>query len=174
MLTMGNALAIGLSVSAGIVSGLNRDLQDTPFDSYIQTDAAINHGNSGGPLINRNGEVVGVDTALYNPDQNGGFIGLGFAIPSKSARFVVTQLLNPAHPKPGWLGFTLQDMTPELAAASGQPWHQGSIILAVDAGGPASHAALRPAMYWRQSTMRGRAIRGPSCATSSCDRSGRT
>ena len=144
VLTMGNALAIGLSVSAGIVSGLNRDLQDTPFDSYIQTDAAINHGNSGGPLINRNGEVVGVDTALYNPDQNGGFIGLGFAIPSKSARFVVTQLLNPAHPKPGWLGFTLQDMTPELAAALGQPWHQGSIILAVDAGGPASHAALRP------------------------------
>jgi serine protease Do len=144
VLTMGNALAIGLSVSAGIVSGLNRDLQDTPFDSYIQTDAAINHGNSGGPMINRDGEVVGIDTALYNPDQNGGFIGVGFAIPSNSVQFVLTEILSSAHPKPGWLGFTLQDMTPELAAALGQPWRQGSIISAVDTDGPASHAALRP------------------------------
>jgi len=144
VLTMGNALAIGLSVSAGIISGLNRDLQDTPFDSYIQTDAAINHGNSGGPMVDQDGKVVGIDTALYNPDQNGGFIGLGFAIPANTAQFVVAQLLDPAHPKPGWLGFTLQDMTPELAMALGQTWHHGSIISAVDAGGPASHASLRP------------------------------
>lgn len=144
VLTMGNPLAIGLSVSAGIVSALNRDLQDTPFDSYIQTDAAINHGNSGGPLVNQNGDVIGIDTALYNPQENGGFIGIGFAIPSNSAKFVVDRLLDPNRQKPGWLGFTLQDMTPELAQALAVPVHARAIVSAVDAGGPASAAALRP------------------------------
>ncbi|HTI83879.1 MAG TPA: trypsin-like peptidase domain-containing protein [Acetobacteraceae bacterium] len=143
VLTMGNGLAIGLSVSAGIVSALNRDLQDSPFDSYIQTDAAINHGNSGGPLVDESGDVIGIDTALYNPDQNGGFIGIGFAIPSSTAKFVVGTLLDPRHPKPGWLGFTLQDMTPELAQALGTSRRDGAIISAIDAGGPASKAGLR-------------------------------
>jgi serine protease Do len=143
VLTFGNGLAIGLSVSAGIVSALNRDLQDSPFDSYIQTDAAINHGNSGGPLIDENGDVIGIDTALYNPDQNGGFIGIGFAIPSSTAKFVVDRLLDPNHPKPGWLGFALQDLTPELAQALGVPQRQGSIISVIDSGGPASKAGLR-------------------------------
>lgn len=144
VLTMGNPLGIGLSVSAGIVSALNRDLQDTPFDSYIQTDAAINHGNSGGPLVDQDGKVVGIDTSLYNPDQSGGFIGIGFAIPSNSAKFVVGELLDPKHPKPGWLGITLQDLTPELAKALGVPPRAGSIISAIDPGGPASLVALRP------------------------------
>jgi serine protease Do len=144
VLTIGNALGIGMSVSAGIVSALNRDLQDTPFDSYIQTDAAINHGNSGGPLINQDGDVVGVDTALYNPEANGGFIGIGFAIPSNTAKFVADRLLDPNHPKPGWLGFSLQDSTPELAAAFGVPQYPGAIISAVDPTGPASKASLRP------------------------------
>jgi serine protease Do len=143
VLTMGNGLAIGLSVSAGIVSALNRDLQDSPFDSYIQTDAAINHGNSGGPLIDEDGDVIGIDTALYNPDENGGFIGIGFAIPSSTAKFVVNDLLDPHHPKPGWLGFSLQDVTPELAQALGVQAHVGSIISVINAGGPASKAGLR-------------------------------
>jgi len=143
VLTFGNGLAIGLSVSGGIVSALNRDLQDSPFDSYIQTDAAINHGNSGGPLVDENGDVIGIDTALYNPDQNGGFIGIGFAIPSSTAKFVVDRLLDPNNPKPGWLGFSLQDLTPELAQALGVPQRQGSIISVIDAGGPASKAGLR-------------------------------
>ena len=168
VLTMGNALAIGLSVSAGIISGLNRDLQDTPFDSYIQTDAAINHGNSGGPMIDQDGAVVGIDTALYNPDQNGGFIGLGFAIPSNTAKFVVDRLLDPTHPKPGWLGVTLQDMTPELAAALGEAWHKGSIISALDSGGPASHASLRPGDVLEAiDDVQAADSRVPSCATSS-------
>ena len=77
MLTIGNPLGLGLSVSAGVVSALNRNIEDTPYDDYIQTDSAINHGNSGGPMVNLNGEVVGVDTALYNPDEAGGFIGIG-------------------------------------------------------------------------------------------------
>lgn len=143
VLAMGNPLGLGLSVSAGIVSALNRDIQDTPFDQYIQTDAAINHGNSGGPLVNREGAVVGVDTALYNPDEAGGFIGIGFAIPSESARFVVTRLLDPNHPKPGWLGFTLQDLTQELAEALGMRGMKGSIISALDTDGPATKAGLR-------------------------------
>ena len=96
VLAIGNPLGLGISVSAGIVSALNRDIQDTPFDNYIQTDAAINHGNSGGPLVDLNGEVVGVDTALYNPDEAGGFIGIGLAIPAETAQFIVTRLLDPA------------------------------------------------------------------------------
>jgi serine protease Do len=143
LLTIGNPLGIGMSVSAGIVSGLNRDLQDTPFDSYIQTDAAINHGNSGGPLIDHDGNVVGIDTALYNPEENGGFIGIGFAIPSSTAKFVVDHLLDPRHPKLGWLGITLQDMTQDLAEALGVPYRTGAIISAIDPSGPAIQAALR-------------------------------
>ena len=96
VLAIGNPLGLGMSVSAGIVSALNRDIQDTPFDNYIQTDAAINHGNSGGPMVDLNGEVVGVDTALYNPEEAGGFIGIGLAIPAETAQFVVSRLLDPA------------------------------------------------------------------------------
>lgn len=143
VLTIGNPLGLGVSVSAGIVSALNRDIQDTPFDQYIQTDSAINHGNSGGPMINERGEVIGVDTALYNPDENGGFIGIGFAIPSESAEFVVKRLLDPNRPKPGWIGVTLQDLTPELAAALGARGAKGAIISGLDAGGPASKAELQ-------------------------------
>ena len=144
VLTIGNPLGIGTSVSAGIVSALNRDIQDTPFDQYIQTDAAINHGNSGGPLVDINGNVVGVDTALYNPEESGGFIGIGFAIPADSAKFIIGRLLDPSHPMPGWIGVTLQDLTPELSGALGVPGTEGSIIAAEDADGPASKAALRP------------------------------
>jgi serine protease Do len=144
VLAIGNPLGFGMSVSAGIISALNRDIEDTPFDDYIQTDAAINHGNSGGPLVDLNGDVVGVDTALYNPDDAGGFIGIGLAIPSQTAHFVVSALLDPRHPKPGWLGFKLQDLTQELASALGVQGARGSIIASIDVGGPASEAGLRP------------------------------
>jgi serine protease Do len=143
VLTIGNPLGLGMSASAGIVSGLNRDLQDSPFDSYIQTDAGINHGNSGGPLIDRNGDVIGINTALYNPQENGGFIGIGFAIPANTASFVEALLLDPNHPKPGWLGFTLQDMSEELSASLGAPHMSGAIITQLDPSGPATQASLR-------------------------------
>jgi serine protease Do len=143
VLTIGNPLGLGTSVAAGIVSALNRDIQDTPFDSYIQTDAALNHGNSGGPLIGADGTVVGVDTALYNPDEAGGFIGIGFAIPAETAKFVVAHLLDPSQPKAGWLGIALQDLTPELAAALGLQGDNGAIVTAIDAGGPAEKAGLQ-------------------------------
>lgn len=144
VLAIGNPLGLGMSVSAGIISALNRDIEDTPFDNYIQTDAAINHGNSGGPMVDLDGKVVGVNTALYNPDEAGGFIGIGLSIPASTAKFVVEHLLDPDHGKPGWLGFKLQDMTPELAEALGISGVRGSIIATVDAGGPASKAGLRP------------------------------
>jgi serine protease Do len=144
VMTVGNPLGLGMSVSAGIVSALNRDLGDTTFDSYIQTDASINHGNSGGPLIDQAGDVVGVDTAMYNPDENGGFIGIGFAIPASTAQFVVDHLLDPRHSKPGWIGASLQDLTPELAQALGVHRATGVIVASVEPSGPADQASLRP------------------------------
>ena len=144
VLTIGNALGWGTSVSSGIVSGLNRNLMDSPFDSYIQTDAAINHGNSGGPLVDRDGKVVGIDTALFNPADNGGFIGIGFAIPASTAQYVTKQILDPNHAAPGWLGFNLQDLTGQLAVALGVSPPAGAIISSVDPSGPASQASLKP------------------------------
>jgi serine protease Do len=143
VLTMGNGLGLGTSVSAGIVSGLNRNFADSPFDSYIQTDAVINHGNSGGPMIDREGKVVGVDEALINPESTG-FIGVGLAVPATIAKFVTDHLLDPRHPAPGWLGFNLQDVTPALAEPLGAPRSTGAIISAVDPSGPASQASLQP------------------------------
>jgi serine protease Do len=143
VLTVGDALGWGTSVSAGIVSGLNRNLMDTPFDNYIQTDASINHGNSGGPLINQNGKVVGIDTALFNPVGEG-FIGIGFAIPASTAQYVVNHLVAPDPPPPGWLGFKLQDATWALAAALGVPYRAGAIVASVDPSGPAAKASLQP------------------------------
>ena len=143
VLTIGNGLDWAASVSAGIVSGLNRNITDSPFDSYIQTDATVNHGNSGGPLVDRDGRAVGVTTALYNPNQTGGFIGIGFAIPASTAQYVIKRLLDPNSPPSGWLGFNLQDMTGQLANALGVPQPSGAIIAAVDPSGPASHASLR-------------------------------
>ena len=148
VLTIGNPLGLGLSVSAGIVSALNRNLHDTPFDSYIQTDAAINFGNSGGPLIDRNGSVVGIDTALYNPQARGGFIGIGFAIPSNIVSYVVQFLLNPKHPKPGWIGVTSQDINDTLAdsaRSTKRHWRRYIGCRSIGAGGSSGPAASRRA-----------------------------
>ncbi len=143
VLAIGNPYGLGTSVSHGIVSGLNRNLDETPFDDDIQTDAAINPGNSGGPMVDLAGEVVGVDTALYT-QSNGGAIGIGYAIPSNDAAFVVFHLLDPHLPPPGWIGVTGQDMTPDLAKAFGLRRAEGIILKAVAAGGPAQQAGLRP------------------------------
>jgi serine protease Do len=143
VLTIGNGLDWATSVSAGIVSALNRNIMDTPFDSYIQTDATVNHGNSGGPLVDRDGKAIGVTTALYNPNQNGGFIGIGFAIPARTAQYVIKHLLDPNHPATGWLGFNLQDLTGQLAEALRVPQPSGAIIASVAPSGPASQASLR-------------------------------
>lgn len=150
VMTVGNGLGLGIAVSAGIVSALNRNIQDSAFDSYIQTDATINHGNSGGPLIDQDGNVVGVDTALYNPSASGGFLGIGFAIPANSAQYVAKTLLDPKQPPPGWAGFNLQDMSGPLATALGAPGPDGAIISAVNKSGPAAQASLRPGDILKQ------------------------
>jgi serine protease Do len=137
---MGNPFGVGLSVTGGIVSALNRNLQDTPYDDYIQTDAAINHGNSGGPLFDLHGDVVGVNSELISPTK--GFVGLGFAIPASSARFVVDQLQTYGWDRPSWVGLKVQLLTPELANAAGIEPSGGSLVSWVIPGGPASKAGL--------------------------------
>jgi serine protease Do len=143
VLAIGNPYGLGMSVSSGIVSGLNRNLNQTPFDDDIQTDAAINPGNSGGPLINIAGDVVGVDTALYT-QTGGGYIGIGYAIPANDADFVVRHLLDPMLPSPGWVGVSAQDVSPLVAKGFGAPTPGGAVITAVDTAGPGYAAGLRP------------------------------
>jgi serine protease Do len=138
---VGNPLGLGISVSAGIVSGLNRKVLDTPYDDFIQTDAAINHGNSGGPLLNSAGEVVGLDTALVSPTRASA--GLGFAIPSDDVQFVISRLLRYGWVRPGWIGAKLQQVTPRLAEALGLPGARGSIVDHISSGGPAAQAGLQ-------------------------------
>jgi serine protease Do len=137
---IGNPLGLGLSVSAGIVSGLNRDVQDSPYNHYIQTDAAINHGNSGGPLFDMKGQVVGVDTALVSTSDASA--GLGLAIPSDAAEFVVGRLMQYGWVRPGWIGIKIQQVTPEMAQAMGMQRPQGSIVSWIMPGGPAEHAGI--------------------------------
>ena len=141
VLAIGNPLGVGLSVTAGIVSALNRNLMDTPYDDFIQTDAPINHGNSGGPLFNMKGEVIGVNTALISPTS--GSAGLGFAIPSKDASLVISRLMHFGWVRPAWLGVKIQEVTPEMANALGMPEPQGSIVAWVVAGGPAEKAGIK-------------------------------
>jgi serine protease Do len=141
VLAMGNAFGVGLSVSAGIVSALNRDIGDSPVDQYIQTDAAINHGNSGGPLFNLKGEVIGVNTAIISPTPANS--GLGFAIPSEEARFVFERMAQEVDgERLAWLGAKLQAVTPEMAEAMGQPQLRGSIVSWVLADQPAQKAGI--------------------------------
>lgn len=140
VLAVGNPLGLGMSVSGGIVSALNRNIMETPFDDDIQTDAAINHGNSGGPLIDSKGKVVGVNTALTTLDANGGSIGIGYAIPSDETNYVVHQLMDPHLRPPGWIGAHLQDVTPDLARAFGLGWAHGFIVTGTDPGSSAAAA----------------------------------
>ena len=141
VLAIGNPLGIGMSVSGGIVSALNRDIMDTPYDDFIQTDAAINHGNSGGPLFDMKGDVIGVNSAIISPTS--GNAGLGFAMPSNDARFIFERLTRKIFARPGFIGAKVQPVTPEIAQATGQGEPLGSIIAAVNAGGPAARAGLR-------------------------------
>jgi serine protease Do len=136
----GNPFGLGLSVSAGIVSALNRDIQDSPYDDFIQTDAAINHGNSGGPLFDMQGNVVGVNSAIFSPSR--GSAGVGFAIPSSTARFVFEQLRSYGWVRPGWIGVKIQRVTREIAAGMGLPHPDGSIVSWVLPEGPGKKAGL--------------------------------
>jgi len=143
VLAIGNALGVGMSVSAGIVSALNRNIGDTPVDDSIQTDAAINHGNSGGPLFNMDGEVIGVNSAIISPTAANA--GLGFAMPSDDVRYMIDHLMNPSeNARPGWLGAKIQAVTLEMAEAYGFPEPKGSIVADVIDPGPALRAGIKP------------------------------
>ncbi len=137
---IGNPLGLGTSVTGGIVSGLNRDAQESPYDDFIQTDAAINHGNSGGPLFDMEGEVIGVDSAMVSPTQS--FSGLGLAIPSDDAHFVIDRLIKYGWVRPGWMGVKVQQVTREIAEAMGASQPAGSLVSWVLPDSPASKAGL--------------------------------
>jgi serine protease Do len=136
----GNPFGIGLSVSAGIVSGLNRDIQDSPYDDFIQTDATINHGNSGGPLFDMQGNVIGVNSTIISPTT--GSAGLGFAIPASTARFVIDQLRTYGWVRPAWIGIKIQTVTAEIADAVGMGRPAGAIVAWVLPDGPAKQGGL--------------------------------
>ncbi len=142
VIAIGNPLGLGGSVSVGIVSALNRDLMSSPYDDFIQTDAAINHGNSGGPLFNLKGEVIGVNTAIFSPLPQGGSIGLGFSIPADNVQFVVGQLRKYGTVRAGFLGAHIQQVTPDIARAVRLPDFTGAIVDDVVPGGPAAQAGV--------------------------------
>jgi serine protease Do len=154
VMAIGNPLGLGASVSAGIVSALNRDIGETIFDDFVQTDAAINHGCSGGPLLNASGEVVGINTAFDSATPSGGSIGIGFALPSDAAAIVVDRLRQYGRSWVGVIGALFQQVTPDVAAALGEPelhgdtvtsvpMLHGDIVTSIRAGGPAEQAGLR-------------------------------
>jgi serine protease Do len=144
VIAVGNPLGLGTSVSAGIVSALDRNIKESPYDDFIQTDAAINHGSSGGPLFNEDGEVIGINTALFSSVDNGGSQGLGFAIPGRDIAFLIDQLKRYKRIRVGWFGARTQKLTPDMAEALTYPGVFGAIVATVTQGSPAGLAGLRP------------------------------
>lgn len=140
VIAIGNPFSLGGSVTAGIVSARNRDISQGPYDNYIQTDASINRGNSGGPLFNLEGEVVGVNTLIISP--TGGSIGLGFAVPSRTVARVVDQLREFGELRRGWLGVRIQQVTEEIAEALNIKPARGALVGGVDEKGPAKAAGI--------------------------------
>ena len=146
VVAMGNPFGLGGTVTAGIVSALGRNIGDGPYDRFIQIDAPINEGNSGGPLFNQRGQVIGINTAILTP--TGGSVGIGFAIPSDMVQRVVSQLIASGKVTRGYLGVAAQQISPQMAQAMGlptaDPTDDGALIAAVAGGGPAARAGLKP------------------------------
>lgn len=141
VLAVGNPFGLGGSVSAGIISARGRNIQSGPYDDYLQVDAPINRGNSGGPLFDAEGRVIGVNTAIFSP--SGGSVGIGFAIPSSLAKTVVSQLKEKGHIQRGWLGVQIQPVTEEVAAALGRDTTQGTLVASVLENSPAARAGMQ-------------------------------
>jgi len=140
ILAIGNPYGLGGTVTAGIISARARNIQSGPYDDYLQTDAPINRGNSGGPMFNMDGEVIGINTAIFSP--SGGSIGIGFAVPSSLAKSVVEQLKTGGHVKRGWIGVRIQTVTPEIADSIGIGKPRGALVSSVTADGPAAKAKI--------------------------------
>lgn len=141
VIAIGNPLGLGGTVTAGIVSARQRDIRSGPYDDFIQTDAPINRGNSGGPLFDMNGNVIGINTAIYS--QSGGSIGIGFAIPSNLADGVIDQLRNFGTTRRGWLGVQIQQVTDEIAESLGLKDARGALVAGVLDGSPAMAAKMK-------------------------------
>jgi serine protease Do len=141
VMAIGNPFGLGGSVSLGIVSARNRDINAGPYDDFIQTDAAINKGNSGGPLFNLNGEVVGINTAIFSP--TGGSVGIGFSVPANTAKGVVAQLEKYGETRRGWLGVKVQSVTDDIAESMGLGKPHGALVADVTEGSPGKAAGLQ-------------------------------
>jgi serine protease Do len=142
VLAIGNPFGLGGSVTAGIISATARDIHAGPYDDFLQTDAAINRGNSGGPMFNLAGEVIGINTAIFSP--SGGSVGIGFAVPASFARPIIDQLKATGKVERGWIGARIQPVTDDLAEAVGLDKSRGAMIAAVDPDSPATRAKLVP------------------------------
>lgn len=140
VIAIGNPFGFGGSVSAGIISAINRNINSSSYDNYIQTDASINKGNSGGPLFNMNGEVIGINTAIISP--SGGSIGIGFAVPSRTAQPVVDQLIKYGEVRRGWLGVKIQNVDEGIAESLDLGKPRGALVAGIDDKGPAKAAGL--------------------------------
>jgi serine protease Do len=141
VVAIGNPFGFGGTVTAGIISSRNRDIGLTRYDDFIQTDASINQGNSGGPLFNLDGEVVGINTAIIAPGSSGS-IGIGFAIPSNPASKVIDQLIKFGETKRGWLGVRIQEVTKEIAELEKLKNPEGALVASVSEGSPADKAGI--------------------------------
>ena len=142
VLAIGNPFGLGGTVTAGIVSARGRDIGNGPYDDFIQTDASINRGNSGGPLFNTDGEVIGINTAIFS--QSGGSVGIGFAISSNLAKRVTKQLVEFGTTRRGWLGVFIQEVTPDIADTLGLSQSAGALVSSVNEKSPADIAGLEP------------------------------
>jgi serine protease Do len=140
VLAIGNPFGLDNTVSSGIISGRGRDIHSGPYDDFLQIDAAMNRGNSGGPTFDLHGNVIGINTAIYSP--NGGSVGIGFAIPANRAKPVLEQLRANGKVARGWLGVQIQQITPELVQSLGLPTAVGALVVKVGAGSPAATAGF--------------------------------
>ncbi len=140
VMAIGNPFGQGSSVTLGIISAINRDIRSGPYDNFIQTDAAINRGNSGGPLFNMDGQVIGINTAIISP--SGGSIGLGFSIPSNLAINVIQQLREFGETRRGWLGVSIQPVTDEIAESLSMKEASGALVAGLTPKGPAKNSGI--------------------------------
>ena len=142
VMAIGNPFGLGGTVTLGIVSARNRNINAGPYDDFIQTDAAINRGNSGGPLFDMDGKVIGINTAIISP--SGGSIGIGFAIPSSTATHVINQLRQFGETRRGWIGVRIQEVTDDIAEGLGLPSAKGALVAGVTDNGPAAKGGIEP------------------------------
>ncbi len=142
VMAIGNPFGLGGTVTTGIISARHRDINAGPYDNFIQSDASINRGNSGGPMFNLKGEVIGINTAIFSP--TGGSVGIGFAIPSNLAKSVIGQLIKYGETKRGWLGVKIQTVTDEIATSFGMDKAKGALVSNIIKDSPAAKAGVKP------------------------------